>query len=91
MYALTVNRFLTNLFPSVIIIFFLGSFPTVHVLMASVWFQATRTCFLCGSPGHLIRDCPAGSSPHPMLQSGMNSLLCYNIHFLQLVSLEFVQ
>ncbi|MBA0597712.1 hypothetical protein Gorai_007511 [Gossypium raimondii] len=25
---------------------------------------------MCGSPGHLRRDCPAVSSPHPMLQRG---------------------
>lgn len=32
-----------------------------------------RTCFMCGSPDHLIRDCPAASSPHVMIQTG-NSL-----------------
>ena len=25
---------------------------------------------MCGSPGHLRRDCPAVSSPHPMIQRG---------------------
>ncbi|KAJ7966364.1 E3 ubiquitin-protein ligase RBBP6 [Quillaja saponaria] len=29
-----------------------------------------RTCYMCGSPNHLIRDCPVASSPHPPLQRG---------------------
>ncbi|KAK2989449.1 hypothetical protein RJ640_018767 [Escallonia rubra] len=29
-----------------------------------------RTCYMCGSPDHFIRDCPVASSPHPMLQAG---------------------
>ncbi|CAL5434708.1 unnamed protein product [Camellia sinensis] len=29
-----------------------------------------RTCYMCGSPDHFIRDCPAASSPYPMLQTG---------------------
>ncbi|KAH9805096.1 hypothetical protein KPL71_002316 [Citrus sinensis] len=29
-----------------------------------------RTCYMCGSPNHLIRDCPAALSPNPMLQQG---------------------
>ncbi|KAK3023350.1 hypothetical protein RJ639_042748 [Escallonia herrerae] len=29
-----------------------------------------RTCYMCGSPDHFIRDCPVASSPHPMLQTG---------------------
>lgn len=37
------------------------------------WNQGDRTCYMCGSPDHLIRDCPAASSPHSLLQRG-NSL-----------------
>ncbi|KAL3497426.1 hypothetical protein ACH5RR_040158 [Cinchona calisaya] len=33
-----------------------------------------RTCYMCGSPYHLIRDCPASSDPHPMLQTGAGVL-----------------
>ncbi|KAK3041744.1 hypothetical protein RJ639_000668 [Escallonia herrerae] len=29
-----------------------------------------RTCYMCGSPDHFIRDCPVASRPHPMLQAG---------------------
>ncbi|KAK8597600.1 hypothetical protein V6N13_095003 [Hibiscus sabdariffa] len=32
--------------------------------------KGDRACYLCGSPGHLRRDCTAVSSPHPMLQRG---------------------
>ncbi|PSS17571.1 E3 ubiquitin-protein like [Actinidia chinensis var. chinensis] len=32
--------------------------------------KGDRTCYMCGSPYHFIRDCPAASSPHPMLQTG---------------------
>ncbi|GMI97904.1 hypothetical protein HRI_003459700 [Hibiscus trionum] len=32
--------------------------------------KGDRVCYLCGSPGHLRRDCPAVSGPHPMLQRG---------------------
>uniref|UniRef100_A0A5B7CCE2 Putative E3 ubiquitin-protein ligase RBBP6-like isoform X2 n=1 Tax=Davidia involucrata TaxID=16924 RepID=A0A5B7CCE2_DAVIN len=32
--------------------------------------KGDRTCYMCGSPDHFIRDCPAASSPHPMLQTG---------------------
>ncbi|KAL6970663.1 RING-type E3 ubiquitin transferase [Sarracenia purpurea var. burkii] len=32
--------------------------------------KGDRTCFMCGSPYHLIRKCPAACSPHPMLQTG---------------------
>ncbi|XP_027180500.1 E3 ubiquitin ligase PARAQUAT TOLERANCE 3-like [Coffea eugenioides] len=32
--------------------------------------QGYRTCYMCGSPDHLFRDCPASSGPHPMLQTG---------------------
>ncbi|KAF6140535.1 hypothetical protein GIB67_035562 [Kingdonia uniflora] len=36
--------------------------------------KGERTCYMCGSPDHFIRDCPAASSPYPnpypMLQSG---------------------
>lgn len=32
--------------------------------------QGYRTCYMCGSPDHLIRDCPAAYGPHPMLQTG---------------------
>ncbi|KAK6273809.1 hypothetical protein POUND7_010892 [Theobroma cacao] len=32
--------------------------------------KGDRVCYMCGSPGHLRRDCPAVSSPHPMLQRG---------------------
>ncbi|XP_052209146.1 E3 ubiquitin ligase PARAQUAT TOLERANCE 3-like [Diospyros lotus] len=29
-----------------------------------------RTCYTCGSPDHLIRDCPVASCPYPKLQTG---------------------
>lgn len=32
--------------------------------------RGDRTCYMCGSPDHLIRDCPAASSQHPMFPSG---------------------
>ncbi|KAE8664363.1 Detected protein of unknown function [Hibiscus syriacus] len=32
--------------------------------------KGDRACYMCGSPGHLRRNCPAVSSSHPMLQSG---------------------
>ncbi|XP_042498642.1 E3 ubiquitin ligase PQT3-like isoform X2 [Macadamia integrifolia] len=32
--------------------------------------KGDRTCYMCGSPDHFIRNCPAASSPHPMLQTG---------------------
>ncbi|XP_050268101.1 E3 ubiquitin ligase PQT3-like isoform X1 [Quercus robur] len=32
--------------------------------------KGDRTCFMCGSPDHFIRDCPDASSPHPLLQRG---------------------
>ncbi|GLT97222.1 hypothetical protein SLE2022_147950 [Rubroshorea leprosula] len=32
--------------------------------------KGDRTCYMCGSPDHLIRDCPVASSPHPLFQRG---------------------
>ncbi|XP_028089272.1 uncharacterized protein LOC114289696 [Camellia sinensis] len=32
--------------------------------------KGDHTCYMCGSPDHFIRDCPAASSPYPMLQTG---------------------
>ncbi|KAF8401070.1 hypothetical protein HHK36_014373 [Tetracentron sinense] len=32
--------------------------------------KGDRTCYMCGSPDHFIRDCPAASSSYPMLQTG---------------------
>lgn len=32
---------------------------------------------MCGSPGHLIRDCPAASSPYSMLQQGIVLILLH--------------
>ncbi|XP_065849047.1 E3 ubiquitin ligase PARAQUAT TOLERANCE 3-like isoform X2 [Euphorbia lathyris] len=32
--------------------------------------KGDRTCYLCGSPDHFIRDCPAASSSYPMLHTG---------------------
>ncbi|KAK9274001.1 hypothetical protein L1049_018815 [Liquidambar formosana] len=32
--------------------------------------KGDRACYMCGSTDHLIRDCPAAASPHPMLQTG---------------------
>ncbi|KAK9055318.1 hypothetical protein SSX86_026400 [Deinandra increscens subsp. villosa] len=29
-----------------------------------------RTCYMCGSPGHLIRDCPMASTEYPMFHTG---------------------
>ncbi|KAG4194966.1 hypothetical protein ERO13_A06G082600v2 [Gossypium hirsutum] len=41
----------------------------IYVEMARLK-KGDRVCYMCGSPGHLRRDCPAVSSPHPMLQRG---------------------
>ncbi|XP_073103395.1 uncharacterized protein [Elaeis guineensis] len=27
--------------------------------------KGTRNCYMCGSPNHLVRDCPAASNPYP--------------------------
>lgn len=32
--------------------------------------KGNRTCYMCGSPDHLIRDCPASSCQHTMLHTG---------------------
>ncbi|XP_057957814.1 E3 ubiquitin ligase PARAQUAT TOLERANCE 3-like isoform X2 [Malania oleifera] len=32
--------------------------------------KGDRTCYMCGSPDHLVRDCPAASNPYPRLQTG---------------------
>ncbi|XP_011625302.1 E3 ubiquitin ligase PARAQUAT TOLERANCE 3 isoform X1 [Amborella trichopoda] len=32
--------------------------------------KGDRNCYMCGSPDHLVRDCPAASAPYPMLQTG---------------------
>ncbi|KAM1464090.1 hypothetical protein ACFXTO_043800 [Malus domestica] len=32
--------------------------------------KGKRTCYMCGSTDHFIRDCPVASSPHPMLHAG---------------------
>ncbi|KDP34038.1 hypothetical protein JCGZ_07609 [Jatropha curcas] len=32
--------------------------------------KGDRTCYLCGSPDHFIRNCPAASTTRPMLQTG---------------------
>lgn len=37
------------------------------------WIQGPRTCYMCGSPDHFIRDCPAALSQHPMLQTGIDA------------------
>ena len=39
--------------------------------------QGDRTCFMCGSPDHFIRDCPDALSPHPLLQRGMVLIYFY--------------
>ncbi|MCL7024313.1 hypothetical protein MKW94_029165, partial [Papaver nudicaule] len=31
--------------------------------------KGDRTCYMCGSPDHLIRDCPVSSNQYPMLQT----------------------
>ncbi|KAJ4830838.1 hypothetical protein Tsubulata_028527 [Turnera subulata] len=36
-----------------------------------------HTCFLCGSPDHLVRACPAAMKLHPMHQSGNAMFLKY--------------
>ncbi|XP_031270543.1 E3 ubiquitin ligase PQT3-like isoform X2 [Pistacia vera] len=35
--------------------------------------KGNRTCYMCGSPDHFIRDCPVASSPNTMLQTGNGS------------------
>ncbi|KAI3907830.1 hypothetical protein MKW92_031080 [Papaver armeniacum] len=32
--------------------------------------KGDRTCYMCGSPDHFIRDCPVSSNQYPMLQTG---------------------
>ncbi|KAJ0749273.1 putative transcription factor interactor and regulator CCHC(Zn) family [Helianthus annuus] len=32
--------------------------------------KAVRTCFMCDSPGHFIRDCPMASAQRPMFNTG---------------------
>lgn len=32
--------------------------------------KGDRTCYMCGSPDHFIRDCPANSNGYPMVQTG---------------------
>ncbi|GMG99155.1 hypothetical protein Nepgr_000995 [Nepenthes gracilis] len=32
--------------------------------------RGERTCYMCGSPDHLIRDCPVAASSHPVYGNG---------------------
>ncbi|XP_024022695.1 E3 ubiquitin ligase PQT3-like isoform X2 [Morus notabilis] len=32
--------------------------------------KGARRCYMCGSPDHFVRDCPAALSPRPMPQTG---------------------
>ncbi|XP_077240973.1 uncharacterized protein LOC143881645 [Tasmannia lanceolata] len=44
-----------------------GSGSFMHTSRSKKW---DRTCYMCGSPDHLVRDCPAACSPYPVLQTG---------------------
>ncbi|KAF5188900.1 hypothetical protein FRX31_021521 [Thalictrum thalictroides] len=37
---------------------------------ASKYRKGDRTCYMCGSPDHFIRDCPAATGQYPMYQTG---------------------
>ena len=51
--------------------FYFFPFPLLNWSKQQCWNQGDRTCYMCGSPDHLIRDCPAASSPHSLLQRGI--------------------
>ncbi|XP_077230007.1 uncharacterized protein LOC143863227 [Tasmannia lanceolata] len=44
-----------------------GSGSFMHRSRSKKW---DRNCYNCGSPDHLVRDCPAACSPYHMLQTG---------------------
>ncbi|XP_068661758.1 E3 ubiquitin ligase PARAQUAT TOLERANCE 3-like [Aristolochia californica] len=37
--------------------------------------RGDRTCYMCGSPDHFVRDCPAASSPYTMFQTGTGEIM----------------
>lgn len=47
-------------------------FTDIIIYVHYLWNQGDRNCYMCGSPDHLIRDCPAASSSHPHNHTGSN-------------------
>ncbi|PIA27692.1 hypothetical protein AQUCO_07600100v1 [Aquilegia coerulea] len=52
-----------------------GSYPNSgdgvgSFVAASKYRKGERTCYMCGSPDHFIRDCPAATGQYPMYQTG---------------------
>ncbi|KAK1367953.1 hypothetical protein POM88_034045 [Heracleum sosnowskyi] len=40
------------------------------VSATAIYKKADKTCYMCDSPDHFIRDCPFANGPHPLLQTG---------------------
>lgn len=40
------------------------------VSATAIYKKGDKTCYMCDSPDHFIRDCPFANGPHPLLQTG---------------------